>query len=130
MHQTWCRSKAPSGCVVIRWFAALAALAAISAQASTTQTIGSGPAKVEISAGQYGTLIIIYTNRIVSSDYIENWTLDLDGVTVSGTIDAQDGDHPDDLIVTPPAGWMCDPCQTRVEEGESGAVELFPMVGV
>jgi hypothetical protein len=57
------------------------------------------------------------------------WTVELDGVTVAGTINSGDYLVPDDLIVTPPLGYWCDPCRVTVPENESGTVLLYPEVG-
>jgi hypothetical protein len=100
-------------------------LAACIILAGATQTIGSGPARVEL-AQSGAALIVTYHNRIVSSRYVEPWALDLAGITVTGVISSGDNVLPDDLVVTPPVGWWCDPCRVTVEEGESGAVELWP----
>lgn len=97
--------------------------------AGAVATIGSGPARVEL-AQSGAALVVTYQNRIVSSRYVEPWALDLAGITVTGVISSGDNMLPDDLVVTPPVGWYCEPsCRVTVEEGESGAVELWPEVG-
>lgn len=96
--------------------------------AGAVATIGSGPARVELAQTQHG-YAVTYRNTIVQSLTVTPWAVDLAGLTVTGTINAGDGDAPDDLVVTPPDGFWCDPCIQTVQEGESGTVELFPELG-
>jgi len=95
--------------------------------AGPVQVIGSGPAAVELMPTERG-YAVIYRNRIVRSLTVEKWVVDLPGLTVSGVIAARDGDLPDDLVVTPPVGWWCDPCTVTVDENAEGRVELWPEV--
>ena len=92
-----------------------------------TQTIGSGPARVILLQSGEG-MTVIYENRIVSSQYVEPFQVDIDGRVVTGVISARNAEKPDDLVVYPPPGYQCAPCSITVDEGESGAVELFPQV--
>lgn len=95
--------------------------------AGPVQVIGFGPARVELVPTLRG-YAVIYRNSMVKSLTIEKWTLDLPGITVAGVIAARDAALPDDLIVTPPPGWWCDPCAVTVEENDVGSVDLWPEV--
>lgn len=88
--------------------------------------IGSGPASVTLTATPDG-YAVTYRNRIVSSLTVTPWAVELDGMAVRGQINAGDGEAPDDLQVVPPVGWDCRPCAVTVQEGESGAVLLWPV---
>jgi hypothetical protein len=96
--------------------------------ASNIAVIGSGPASVTLLQSGDG-YTAIYDNRIVKSFTTERFEVSLDGVTVTGAIIAEDGWGPDRLVVYPPTGYWCDPCQIVVNEDESGAVELYPEMG-
>jgi hypothetical protein len=60
---------------------------------------------------------------------VEQWIVGVDGVVASGMIMHGAGDKPDDMVVSAPDGFFCDPCQITVNEGESGNVTLYPEVG-
>lgn len=108
-------------------FAIIAACIAAPAMAGPVQVIGSGPARVELMQTQRG-YAVVYRNTIVKSLTIEKWTLDLPGLTVAGVVASGDEMIPDDLIVTPPPGWWCDPCAVTVPENDVGQVDLWPEV--
>lgn len=91
------------------------------------QVIGSGPARVELVQTQRG-YAVVYRNTLVKSLTLERFTLDLAGMTVAGVIASRDGKAPDDLVVTPPPGWWCDPCTVTINEDDVGRVDLWPEV--
>lgn len=88
---------------------------------------GSLVAQVELVQTQRG-YAVTYRNALVKSLTVEEWTVDLPGMTVTGAIESRGGDAPDDLVVTPPAGWWCDPCAVTVGETDIGRVDLWPEV--
>ncbi len=91
------------------------------------QTIG-GDASVEITQ-RGAALIVTFRNALVKSLTVEPWTVETSGIAVSGVIRSRGGDYPDDLVVTPPEGWFCDPCVATAEETGVAIVELYPEVG-
>ena len=71
---------------------------------------------------------IIFDNRSVNGRFHEGeYTLTLDGLTVSFTFDWDTGTSTHDAItVTPPAGVICGPsCTLTLAEGDTGTLWLF-----
>lgn len=96
--------------------------------ATNVQTIGSGPARVMLLQSGEG-FTVLYENHLVSGDYVTPFEVQVDGVTVTGNVEALGGDDPDDLVVFPPQGYWCDPCRVTVDEDQTGSVELYPEIG-
>ena len=103
-----------------------AAIACVLLIGGPVQVIG-GHASVEITQAG-ATYVITFQNALVKSLTVEPWTVDLNGLTVSGSINSRGGDKPDDLVVVPPAGFWCDPCSQTVDETGEGQVVLYPEV--
>jgi hypothetical protein len=97
--------------------------------AGAVATIGSKP-YVELTATQHGYAVTFHNARIAQTPQPQVFVVDLHGIAVTVHVASQSGDDPDDMIVFPPVGYYCDPCQVRAGENQSATVELLPEVGV
>ena len=83
-----------------------------------------GPSSVTVAPSDYG-LTVSFDNRLIQSVSVQ--AFDVGPVHI--LIVSENADIPDMMVVTPPDGYWCDPCQVTVEENATGTVDLWPEVG-
>ena len=94
------------------------------AQTHSWGTGTEGPSSVTVVETPEG-YAVTFANRLVNSVSILGF--DLGDVHVR--IVSEYGSVADRMYVTPPPGFWCDPCETTVDENDTGTVDLWPEVG-
>lgn len=73
---------------------------------------------------------VTFHNEISAMYTNSPFNLVIDGVKVDGMYLGQPASVPDDIVVYPPDGFWCDPCQISVGEGAEGSIILYKEAGV
>lgn len=68
---------------------------------------------------------VAFHNDTFHTQFVEQFPLTLDGLTVAVRIDAQLSMEPETMTVTPPPGFIAIPESVTVQEGEMGVVYIF-----
>ena len=103
------------------------ALAACIILAGATASVMGDIPYIEMTRTQEGYAVTFHNARVPRTSP-DQFTVELDGIAVAVHVASLVGDDPDDMIVTPPVGYYCDPCQVRANENQSATVLLFPVV--
>jgi hypothetical protein len=96
--------------------------------AGAVATVSGDIPYIEMTRTTHGYEVTFHNARVARTRPDE-FTVELDGVEVNVHVASLIGDDPDDMIVFPPPGYWCDPCQARANENQSATVELWPIVG-
>lgn len=73
---------------------------------------------------------VVYRNAMVSAQDVEVYTLTLDGLSVSVTMQHGRGEKPDTAVVNVPEGYVAYPESITVDEGATGVVVIYSIEGV
>ena len=96
--------------------------------AGPVASVVEGIPYVEMTAAPEGYAVTFHNARNPRTKQPELFTVELDGIAVSGAVASRAGDDPDDMTVTPSLGWMCSPCTVTASENQSATVWLLPVV--
>lgn len=102
------------------------ATACVLALAGPVASVVEGIPYVEIAATPEGYAVTFHNARVARTA-ADQFVVAVDGVEVAVHVASLVGDDPDDMIVTPPPGWWCNPCTVTVGENQRATVWLLPV---
>jgi hypothetical protein len=70
---------------------------------------------------------ILFVNRLTHGNALEMaFVLEIEGLTVDVEVSNGIGEQPDIVVVRPPPGFVAVPSTIKVEEGETGLIQILP----
>lgn len=109
--------------------AALFPVAVMAQENETSWANGSSYIRLQPTDAPGAVAEVEFKNEAVHTDKIETFPLSLGGFTVNVEAIVGRGNTPDDMMVTPPEGYIAVPPVVSVPEGETRTITIYSATG-